>query len=295
MRYTTENCFAKDPAIVQFDGKWYLYHSVMEDGVLGIGIAVSDTGGDFTYLTTIPRCGECEHNGIGAPGAIVYGGRVHLFYQTYGNGKLDAICHAISTDGIHFSRDKSNPIFAPRAPWADMPEWSCGRAIDADVCIGDNRLYLYFATRDREFRCQITGVAFAPLTDDLTAPFCLCPEPVLTPDLPWEGECIEAPAALVWNGKVYLFYAGAYNCSPQVIGCAVSEDGIRFRRLFVDTPFLANGVPGTWNASESGHPYVYKADDDSLWLYYQGSPDKGKHWYLSRMPFKIEDGMPRQL
>ncbi len=295
MRYTTENTFAKDPAVIQFAGKWYLYHSIMTDGVLGIGIAVSDDGEDFTYLGILPRCGECEQNGIGAPGAIVHGGRVHLFYQTYGNEKLDAICHAFSDDGIHFTRDARNPVFAPRAPWADMPDWSCGRAIDADVCIFGDRLYLYFATRDRAFRRQITGVAFAPVTEDLTAPFTLCPEPVLAPELPWEGACIEAPAALVWDKKVYLFYAGAYNCSPQVIGCAVSEDGVRFRRLFVDVPFLANGAPGTWNASESGHPYVYRADDGSLWLYYQGSPDNGKSWYLSRMPIDIADGMPKQL
>ena len=60
-------------------------------------------------------------------GAIVLEGKVHLFYQTYGNGKQDAICHAWSTDGLNFTRNPANPIFRPTG------EWNCGRAIDADV------------------------------------------------------------------------------------------------------------------------------------------------------------------
>ena len=29
-----------------------------------------------------------------------------------------------------------------------------------------------------------------------------------------------------------------------------------------DLPFLPNGAPGAWNASESGHPSVFVDDDD---------------------------------
>lgn len=77
----------------------------------------------------------------------------------------------------------------------------------------------------------------------------------MRPELDWEQECIEAAAAMVRYGKVYLFYAGAYNNCPQQIGVAVSSDGIHFERMS-DRPFLENGGPGSWNECESGHPYV---------------------------------------
>lgn len=295
MIYTNKDLgnFAKDPAVVEIGGYYLLYHSVMENGKLGIGIARSSDGENFVRVSTLPLTLECEIKGIGAPGAIMLDGKVHLFYQTYGNGKLDAICHATSDDGINFVADESNPVFAPREPFANMPEWSCGRAIDADVCVFGDKLILYFATRDKDFKRQIVGAAWAYLNSDFSkGSFTLYPKLVLEPELPWEIDCIEAPATLTHDGKVYMFYAGAYNCAPQQIGCAVSDDGFNFKRLFTDAPLLANGAPGEWNSSESGHPYIYPACDGRIWLYYQGSPDNGKSWYLSRREVKFKNGLP---
>lgn len=284
--------FAKDPAVIEIGGKILLYHSIMND-TLGIGIAESDDGKDFIFNQELPITQECEKNGIGAPAAIKIDGIVHLFYQTYGNGKLDAICHAVSKDGYNFIKDETNPVFAPRRPWAEMPEWSCGRAIDADVCVFGDKLLLYFATRDKDMKDQLLGVASAPLSSDFSSgSWELYPDIVLKPELDWEKRCIEAPAALVKDGFVYLFYAGAYNCEPQQIGCAVSEDGFTFRRLFIKEPLMKNGPPGSWNQCESGHPYIYETEKGDIWLYYQGSADMGKSWYLSRQRIAFKDDKP---
>ncbi len=298
MLYTNEDlqCFAKDPCVVELGGETYLYHSIFEKGtkILGIGIAKKNGEDTFVRVAEFVRTQPCEENGVGAPGAIVLDGVIHLFYQTYGNGPLDAICHATSVDGIHFEKDPTNPIFAPREPWAQMPSWSCGRAIDADVTILGDRIILYFATRDKEFKRQIVGAATAAADSDFSRGcWTLHPDIVLEPTLDWEKTCIEAPAALTVGHCVCMFYAGAYNCAPQWIGCAVSDDGLHFTRLFVDEPFMKNGDAGSWNASESGHPYVYKAEDGVVWLYYQGSPDMGKTWYLSRTVVHPEELLDR--
>ena len=84
-------------------------------------------------------------------------GRVHLFYQTYGNGRQDAICHAWSENGLDFTRDPTNPVFRPTGAW------TCGRAIDADVIAFGDRLLMYWATRDPAMKVQMQGVAAAPL------------------------------------------------------------------------------------------------------------------------------------
>jgi len=69
-----------------------------------------------------PLTQPCEEKGVGAPAAIVLNGKVHLFYQTYGNREKDAICHAVSDDGLRFEKDPTNPIFHP------TDDWCCGRA-----------------------------------------------------------------------------------------------------------------------------------------------------------------------
>lgn len=110
----------------------------------------------------------------------------------------------------------------------------------------------------------------------------------------WEGKCIEAAATLVHNDKIYLFYGGSYNCTPQQIGYAVSNDGIYFTKP-QNTPFITCGGPNEWNASESGHPYAFVDDDGKTYLFYQGSPDGGKTWYLSRCEIGFENGVPKVL
>lgn len=287
--------FSKDPAVVKFEGRYLMYHSLppfgdgRENDGWSIGIAESD---DLTEWQKVGEMrgipGTHEENGICAPGAMVKDGQVHLFYQTYGNGRDDAICHATSSDGLHFERNPTNPIFAPTG------DWNAGRAIDADVIAFQGKLFLYYATRDPAMKIQMQGVATAPLDsdyrrDDWTQ---RSDGPILKPELPWETQCIEAAACCIHNGKLYMFYAGGYNNDPQQVGCAVSEDGIHFERIS-DQPLLPNGEPGTWNESESGHPYLFTDDDGQMYLFFQGNNDNGQTWYLSKKRVVWEGDQPR--
>ena len=288
--------FAKDPCVVAFQGRYYLYYTKYDRAtdLHGIGIAVSDDLTHFDILGMLTRETPGEVRGICAPGAIVLDGVIHLFYQSYGQFPRDYICHATSTDGVHFDRDPGNPVFQPQG------EWNCGRAIDADVVVWGDRLLMYFATRDPALEKQLLGVAAAPLDSSFTRGCWTqldMDAPILQPELPWEQLCIEAPAACVYHDKIYLFYAGAYNCCPQQIGCAVSTDALHYTRLFT-TPLLPSGPAGSWNESESGHPYIFE-DNGVYHLFYQGSDDKGKTWRLSRalirfdghdMPYVVQEG-----
>ena len=286
--------FAKDPCVIRFQGKGYLYFSkqLLEEAGFDkfvIGIAVSDDLENWEEIGVVLPEQAAEGRGLAAPGAIVLDGVIHLFYQSYGQFPKDYICHATSTDGIHFDRDPSNPIVTPTG------DWNVHRAIDADVAVLGDELFLYWATRDPEAKIQMLGVSSAKLGSGYhrEAWTQRCEASILKPELPWEQECIEAPAALARDGKMYLFYAGAYNCKPQQISCAVSEDGVHFTRL-QDEPMLTNGPEGSWNASESGHPYVFEDEDGRVYLFYQGSPDGGKNWLLSRAEvFFDAAGRPR--
>lgn len=291
------NPYAKDPHVVYFNGRYLMYHSIPPlkgDDTSGWNIGIAES----TDLLNWKKVGEItpdpdavyEQKGLCAPGALVRDGKVHLFYQTYGNGKNDAICHAVSEDGIRFERNATNPIFSPTG------NWNCGRAIDAEVYEFKGKYFLYFATRDPEYKIQKVGVATAPLhtnfnREDWTQAI---DASILYPELPWEAECIEGSSIIERDGKLYMFYAGAYNNYPQQIGVAVSEDGLSWKRLF-NEPFVTNGKPGEWNESESGHPHIFEDKDGRTYLFFQGNNDKGKSWYISNYEVKWKNGIPELL
>jgi len=289
--------FAKDPSTVRFGDRYLMYFTLppyppdrrpagAAEG-WGIGVAASTDMVHWEKVAEVLPEQDCERKGICAPGAIVLDGKVHLFYQTYGNGPNDAICHASSADGLHFDRDPSNPVFHPTG------DWTCGRAIDADVIEHRGRLMLYCATRDPQMRRQMLVVASAPRDSAFGRSDWVqqCDGPILAPTLPWEQDCIEAPALCRHGESLFMFYAGAYNNAPQQIGCATSEDGIHWTRLS-DEPFLPNGEPGGWNSSESGHPGVLTDSDGRTYLFYQGNNDHGRTWYLSCTEVHWRDGRP---
>ena len=285
--------FSKDPSVVRFNGRYLLYYSMppyldrRPGNGWAIGVAASSNLVDWSKIGEILPQSDYEARGLCAGNAIVLNGAVHLFYNTYGNAAKDAICHAVSRDGVQFSRNPSNPVFRPTGPW------TCGRAIDAEIVPYRGKMFLYAATRDPGYKVQMLTGAAADIESGFGRDSWsqLGDAPLLKPELPWERNCIEAPAVLRRATKLFMFYAGGYNNEPQQIGCAVSEDGVRWRRISTE-PFLPNGKPGEWNSSESGHPAVFEDDDGQVYLFFQGNNDRGKTWLLSFVKIDFKNGHP---
>ena len=286
--------FSKDPHVVKFKGDYFMYFSIPPfegnpDPINGwaIGIAKSSDLTDWEKVGEILPEGDYEKKGLCAPGALVIDGQVHLFYQTYGNWRTDAICHAVSNDGINFKRNPTNPVFRPTG------DWNCGRAIDAEIVRFKDWYLLYFATRDTSMTIQMQGVAAAPLQtnfnrEDWTQ---LTNEPILAPKYSWEGRCVEGASIIQRGDSLYMFYAGAYNNAPQQVGVAKSADGVHWERLS-NKPFLTNGEPGEWNSCESGHPHIFEDEDGQTYLFFQGNDDLGKTWKISKKEVLWTDNGP---
>jgi len=290
--------FAKDPSVIRFGGRYLMYFSLPPFSTelattnsprgWSIGIAASTNLLDWEKVGELWPAQVCDRNGLCAAGARVLNGKVHLFYQTYGNFPKDAICHAVSSDGISFERDESNPVFHPTG------DWNNGRAIDAEVIADGERLLLYFATRDSTVKTQELGVASAPLNSKFSRDTWtqLCDRPILKPELPWETRCIEAPTVTRRGDTFVMFYAGGFNNDPQQIGVATSKDGVNWTRQS-NVPLLPNGRLGEWNSSESGHPGFFWDADGRSYLFFQGNPDHGKTWLLSCRELVWQDNTPR--
>ena len=282
--------FSKDPHVISFHGKYLMYYSIPPKDNLGwgIGVAESENLHKWERKGEVSPMADYEAKGLCAPCALVRNDTVHLFYQTYGNGKKDAICHAWSVDGVNFTRNRTNPIFAPKAG-----EWNCGRAIDAEVVFANGKYYMYYATRTPDYVKQIIGVATASEGTDFNREAWTeaCDKAILIPEYPWEETCVEGPSVVQMDGELYMFYAGAYNNRPQQIGVARSKDGIHWEKIG-NKPFLANGDVGAWNYCESGHPHIFKDVDGKTFLFYQGNNDFGKTWLLSNVRVFWKNSLP---
>ena len=277
--------FSKDPHVIRLNERYLMYYSIPPHANKshpvkgwGIGIAESRDLTNWEPIGEITPVGEYEKKGLCAPCALVIEDTVHLFYQTYGNGRKDAICHAKSHNGIDFVRNRTNPIFHPHG------EWNSGRAIDAEVVKFKKQYLLFFATRDTSMSVQMQGVAAAPSGTHFNREDwkLLAERPIMVPELDWERECVEGASVIKRGRHLYMFYAGGYNNQPQQVGIAKSKDGINWTRLS-NEPFLANGKTGEWNSSESGHPHIFEDLDGSTYLFYQGNNDKGKTWFISNL------------
>lgn len=281
---------AKDPYVVRFKQHYFLYYSIPPGAQQGwgIGIATSTDLTNWRKIGELAPAADYERKGLCAPGALVRGDTLHLFYQTYGNGPHDAICHATSTDGLHFGRDASNPIFHPTG------SWTVGRAIDAEVVAFRHRYLLFFATRDPAYKVQLQGLATAAPSAGFgrAAWQQQGSGPVLEPSLPWEKNCVEGASCLRRGKWLYMFYAGGYNNEPQQIGVARSRNGLAWQRLS-EQPLLPNGPAGSWNASESGHPDIFQDPvSGRTFLFYQGNRDNGQTWFLSKVEIAWKHGHP---
>ncbi|MGI6242959.1 MAG: family 43 glycosylhydrolase [Prevotella sp.] len=285
--------FAKDPCVISYHGNYFMYYSMppanYKSGLRGWGIGIAQSS-DLIHWKKVGEllpAVEYEANGICAPCVIERNDTMHIFYQVQTVTRTDAICHAYSVDGLHFIRDNSNPVFHP-----EPNQWTCGRAIDAEVFAYQDRYYMYFATRDPAFEHQLVGLAVTGKNssfDRTSWTHLSTAGPVLAPTLPWETKCIEAPSAIVLDGKLYLFYAGGFNNDPQQIGIATGTDPLYMTRMS-DTPFLKNGQPGEWNESESGHPDIFQDNDGQLYLFFQGNKTKGRDWLLSCKKLSYKNG-----
>ena len=276
-----KNPYAKDPYVIFFNKTYLMYYSIPGPQLKAwyIGIAKSSNLVNWKKIGEIRPAEGFEKKGICAPCCVVRDGKLHLFYQTYGNGRNDAICHAVSNDGLHFERDATNPVFKPTG------SWNAGRAIDAEVVLYKNQYFLYFATRDTSFKIQQQGVAVTSAKssfgrDDWKQ--LSMDSAILKPQLSWERKCLEAASCFVKGDELFMFYAGGYNNDPQQIGVAKSKDGLHWQRVF-NEPLIKNGKPGTWNESESGHPNIFKDQQGKYHLFFQGNNDMGITWYLSKV------------
>ena len=161
---------------------------------------------------------------------------------------------------IHAERASNEPILRPEAAHAAWT--SFGLFNPTAIKIGSKTVLLFRAQDEK----HTSRIGYAESEDGLH--FTVRPEPVLSPEAPYErGGGVEDPRVVKIGDLFYLTYTG-YNLHDAQLCLATSTDLLHWKRLGVILP----SYKGTWNTqwTKSG-AIVPEKINGKWWMYYLGT------------------------
>jgi predicted GH43/DUF377 family glycosyl hydrolase len=144
---------------------------------------------------------------------------------------------AVTLPRFAWVRHPRNPVF-PAAPGT----WRESQTANPDLLLLGDTWHLYF--RGQQGGHDRIGLATAPRDRFDGVTWDIRPEPVIDVGGPgsWDEQHVLDPAAVLHDGRLYLYYSAVSPRCERAICLAVSEDGIQFRK-HPGNPVLVGGAP----------------------------------------------------
>jgi predicted GH43/DUF377 family glycosyl hydrolase len=180
---------------------------------------------------------------------------------------------------FQWKRYAHNPIFPAKAG-----TWMESQTANPDLLLNGDTYFMYF--RGQQGGHDRIGLATIPHRQFDGVTWNIHPEPIIDVGDPgsWdENHCVD-PAAVLVNGKIYLYYTGVNPRVERSIMLAVSDDGIHFAK-YGKNPVIAGG----------GAPEVVY-HDSTFYLYFWWPVPKKKgfqiHYATSKDGYHFTDPSP---
>lgn len=163
---------------------------------------------------------EADPDGIWTGSVVEKDGVIHIFY-TGGNRPRETpqtICHATSTDGIHFTKDDRNPLFGPDTTWFEARDWR-----DPFVFWREDRqeYWMLVTARSNTEALGRRGVVVLCTSPDLEA-WTIHRAPFYAPGNTWAMEC---PEVFELGGKWRMIFSRFSEQAATIYREADSLDG----------------------------------------------------------------------
>jgi hypothetical protein len=251
--------------------------------------AVSETLFQLQANNPIVRHGAAWDRTYLDPGAIVYHqGQFHMFYNGIaGFPSPVGVGYATSPDGLTWTRQGSTPVlqFAPTGPAGgyDGPNLFVTSALVQDD--GSWVLYYYNMQGGNFVGPQSIGRATAPAP---AGPWTPDANPVLAPGPAgaWDATQVTAPNVLRVAQGYIMYYEGAGQNSPSMIGRATSPDGVHWTKYddpatteplyAASDPVLRPGPAGAWDSRRVLDPNVIQTANGWAMVYLSTGATGGK-------------------
>jgi predicted GH43/DUF377 family glycosyl hydrolase len=188
------------------------------------------------------------------PAAILFKGKVFLYYTGVSPKADRVVCLAVSDDGTHFTKYARNPVIVGGAP---------------EVVCRDGMLYLYYWK-------QVPGrkgfqIHYATSRDGNRF---IEPESSLAlsvaSDGGWDSFTVETPRIFLEGGLYYMVYCGSdmNKDYPFHAGLATSRDLVHWTK-FPGNPIFSRGEEGQWDEGAIWFTTVEKIKG-RYYMWYEG-------------------------
>jgi predicted GH43/DUF377 family glycosyl hydrolase len=277
-----DGAFWNDPCVIK-EGSQYVMYLSSNTGAIGgevLPFRATSLDGISWNINTTPLLAsgtdpaDFDFGRVETPFVIYFEGEYHMYYsglQTDENGPI-AIGHAVSPDGITWSKATPNPVISPTG---NPNDWNGIHVGEPGAIVFNAKLYLYVTAG------ALRGVPGEPISKHVIAlsisddgynfdpPMQILDQGDVYPAAE-DYEGYSTPTALIYNNTVHLFYDVAQilrgtDWIQVALHHAVSENGVDgwvedTRSIFVYTDF-------SWTQREIRAPHVIiDGTDVMMWF-----------------------------
>lgn len=207
---------------------------------------------------------------INRPCVLKRGERYEMWYTGQAKGK-SSIGYATSSDGTHWNRAGTEPVFAAQRPWEKVAVMCPHVLWDAEA----GEYQMWYSGGDQY---EPDAIGYATSKDGRH--WSRKEQPVFSPgyDHSWDGFKVTAVQVIKEGGWYVMFYIGFRDVDHAQIGLARSRDGITGWERHPLNPIIRPGQ-GQWDADACYKPFAIF--DGKQWLL----------WYNGRRGSKEQIGV----
>ncbi len=234
-----------DPFVIQENGLFKMWFSWRQCHVIAYTESTDGIHWEGARVVLAPVTGsDWEGHEVHCPTVVKRGETYHLWYAgsmypTEINPASCRIGHAVSSDGIHFTRCGRTPELSPSQNWE-------GIAVTQPHVLWDEERDCYRMWYAGGRQHESDAIGYAESQDGTH--WRKYEDPVLAPDRAhyWEMGKVENPFVMKEGDWYYLFYQGMDGDMIPGLGVARSRDGITGWQRHPSNPISA-GKDGNWD------------------------------------------------
>jgi len=258
-------CF--DISMLQENGRILLYFSWRDKGNISLCTSTDGIHWDAPRTCISPRPSkEGREDDLNRPSVVRVGTIYHMWYTgQFKPGQADGtsdIFHAVSEDGVHFTRTGDAPVLSAKLPWEKQ-------AVMCPSVIWDEENGKFRMWYSGGEQYEPTAIGYAESTDGrVWVKSELNPIFRADPATEWEQHKA-AGCQVLWNDGWYrMFYIGYHNEHYAQVGMARSRDGVTNWERSKYNPIIAPDE-GAWDGEACYKPFVLNMGDHWM-LWYNG-------------------------
>ena len=258
-------CF--DISVLNEDGIYKMYFSWRPKKSLALVESKDGINWSEPVIIVEPReTKEHWEDNINRPSILKKDGVYHLWYTGQYNASYTTgqswLFYATSTDGVHFTRYRNEPVLSAEEPWEKVAVM-CPHVIWDE----EENLFKLWYSAGEQYEPDAIGYATSPDGINWTK---YSNNPVFKSDPASAWETVKVGGVQIFkkDGWYYNFYIGYKTVDIAQIGIARSRDGITDWERFPGNPIVEPSA-GEWDADACYKPFTI-FDGKKWMLWYNG-------------------------